>query len=509
MHMLSRKDLNAAEFGNRKGLWESVRRRLSQPTAKCKQMKRPFQSIGLICDSKASGRYTGLSLPRKVLGGLWIFLRVDQWSETTTRSKRQTNKMQHGELRTDRLSTSSSSSATPASPTSLPQEAVIPAQHPASTRSESTSCTVRRSPSHEPAETENTNKNGDNETVRWNPLRDLPEWLKEFTENLVDESVPAHGDAPASSSRESASESRGKVVSGKHSIKTHFSKNRNCDMCMRTKITWAPCRRRTGAAVPQTEHLRELITADHKVLSERCESRNNHRYPVVVQDLATQWIQSYPCKTKTSHETEQNLQKLLGAVWKAESHSHWQFVGIWQSLWIFFLESSYVNTSPFRNKWDYRKSSAQSERRDICGAIAVRSGWKNGGRIQRRVTAICEIYEISCQMGKHLANGDSSNHSKGQEFRLVRWSNITLLLSKTCRDGISSARRSVMHHTREESEKETFWGIGKDGRIWNPCLETQCERSVNAEKMVNKCYSRSQMEQSNCLEEIRFRERPP
>ena len=31
----------------------------------------------------------------------------------------------------------------------------------------------------------------------------------------------------------------------------------------------------------------------------------------MVQDLATQWIQSYPCKTKTSQETERSLQKLL------------------------------------------------------------------------------------------------------------------------------------------------------------------------------------------------------
>ena len=41
------------------------------------------------------------------------------------------------------LSTSSSSSATPASPTSVPQETVIPTLHPASSRSESTSGTVR------------------------------------------------------------------------------------------------------------------------------------------------------------------------------------------------------------------------------------------------------------------------------------------------------------------------------------------------------------------------------
>ena len=35
-----------------------------------------------------------------------------------------------------------------------------------------------------------------------------------------------------------------------------------------------------------------------KVLNEECESRNNHRYAIVVQDVVTQWIQSLPCKTQ-------------------------------------------------------------------------------------------------------------------------------------------------------------------------------------------------------------------
>ena len=42
----------------------------------------------------------------------------------------------------------------------------------------------------------------------------------------------------------------------------------------------------------------DLITADHKVQSDNCESRNNHRYAVVVQDLTTQWIQACPYKNK-------------------------------------------------------------------------------------------------------------------------------------------------------------------------------------------------------------------
>ena len=93
----------------------------------------------------------------------------------------------------------------------------------------------------------------------------------------------------------------------KHCVYTHFPKDRNCEICQRTKITRAPCRRRNVGAVPRAENFGDLITADHKVLSDNCESRNNHRNAVVVQDLATQWIQAYPCKTKTSR----SLQKFL------------------------------------------------------------------------------------------------------------------------------------------------------------------------------------------------------
>ena len=111
------------------------------------------------------------------------------------------------------------------------------------------------------------------------------------------------GDAPASSSHESTSGPRGKVVSGKHSIYTHSPKDRNCDICMRTKKTRAVSRKRTGAAIFRAENFGDLITADHKVLGEGYESRNNHRY------LATQWIQSYPCKTQTSQEAEKEAYK--------------------------------------------------------------------------------------------------------------------------------------------------------------------------------------------------------
>ena len=76
-------------------------------------------------------------------------------------------------------------------------------------------------------------------------------------------------------------------------------------------MTRALCRKRTGDSIPRAEKFGELITADHKVLNESSESRHNHRYAVVVQDLSAQWFQSYPCKTKKLQEMERSLRKFL------------------------------------------------------------------------------------------------------------------------------------------------------------------------------------------------------
>ena len=106
----------------------------------------------------------------------------------------------------------------------------------------------------------------------WKHLRRIL-WIKVFQFT---------GTLPASSSRESASEPRVTVESGsgKHSIYTHFPKDKDCEICKRTKITSALCRRRTGEALPRAENSGDLTTADHKVPNEGGESRNNHCYAV-------------------------------------------------------------------------------------------------------------------------------------------------------------------------------------------------------------------------------------
>ena len=70
----------------------------------------------------------------------------------------------------------------------------------------------------------------------------------------MDVRVPEHGDLHASSLHEPSVEPPRQMVTGNHSMYTHFPKDRNCEICQRTKITRAPCRRRTGGAVPRAEN---------------------------------------------------------------------------------------------------------------------------------------------------------------------------------------------------------------------------------------------------------------
>ena len=107
----------------------------------------------------------------------------------------------------------------------------------------------------DPHQTLNHNINKDNQGAAENRVRDL----SEITDTLEDAEVPA----VANTSHDSDSERPTKVESRKHSIYTHFTKDRNCEVCKRTKVTRAPCRKRTGETVLRADNFGDLITASH------------------------------------------------------------------------------------------------------------------------------------------------------------------------------------------------------------------------------------------------------
>ena len=164
---------------------------------------------------------------------------MDQWSKTTSHLKRDSDTLQHGELRSlcgPGLSISSSGSDSSTSKTHSRQES-----HSSSFSSTSSSSpTVSEIQSQErgdriesdispvqmsnsvdgrsgrPDETQankspKTNKKESKKEQSDSLCSEIPEWVQEFREILVDDEIPVHGDSHASSSHE---------VSLEHTFKT-------------------------------------------------------------------------------------------------------------------------------------------------------------------------------------------------------------------------------------------------------------------------------------------------
>ena len=170
------------------------------------------------------------------------------------------------------ISTSSSSTAPPsASSTSSSQESTSAnsdsvsgnrdVEAPVSGRNGGTNEELRGDPLHESTETENQNKNRESKEVQRDISHELLGWPQEFRETLVDESTSEElrGDFmqrsadTSNSSHEPPMEPRAYVElgSGKQNVFTHFPKDPNCEICLKTKITRASRRRRANAVLPR------------------------------------------------------------------------------------------------------------------------------------------------------------------------------------------------------------------------------------------------------------------
>ena len=62
---------------------------------------------------------------------------------------------------------------------------------------------------------------------------EIPEWLQEFRENLVDDEISLQRGSHAGSCHEASLEPicKRREDLGKHSVYTHFPEDRNCEIC--------------------------------------------------------------------------------------------------------------------------------------------------------------------------------------------------------------------------------------------------------------------------------------
>ena len=104
------------------------------------------------------------------------------------------------------------------------------------------------------------------------------------------------------------------------------------------------------------------------ILSEGCESRNNHRCAVVVQVLSTQWNLS---KTKTSQETENNLRKFQKPSQKPKVIHTYNWLEFGKHCEELSCNHRTNYTSSIRDKRNCRTSCTSNKRRDISRTIAM------------------------------------------------------------------------------------------------------------------------------------------
>ena len=271
-------------------------------------------------------------------------------------------------------------------------------------------------------------------------------------------------------------EPRAKVEpgSGTHSVFSHFPKDPNCDICLKAKKQGLLAEDVLVQVVPRAEHFGDLITADHKVLSEESESRNNHRYAVVIQDLASQWTQSFPCKTETSQETQKSLMKFLEPTRKPK------VIYILTIPWILAsLVKNYPGIIVHQHQTDHKHMELPREQcgelkkghlRCCCNQVRVTKG---GGDSMECYCHLRSIQDFLSDGKTPYEGRFGMPFNRHQWHRSEQWSKVTLFLRKPNLDCISLEQKScqvyfsVMHHARRESGKETTWSQTlKNWRRW-------------------------------------------
>ena len=113
----------------------------------------------------------------------------------------------------------------------------------------------------------------------------------------------------------------------------------------------------------------------------------------MVQDLATQWIQSYPCKTKTSQESEKCLWKFLEPSLKPKGIYTENFLEFKKILW------RSIMSTPHRSETKWHWKEPHEVRKKELQQYCYNQHWMKSGRlILWNAIAICEMSKTSWQM---------------------------------------------------------------------------------------------------------------
>ena len=230
MHMVSKKDLNSAQL-------ETMRTSRSPTTVMTANGEVETREEAKVYVKELDLLVTVLLVEEtSAVPSLWK-LCEDHWFSYHWISGQKPHFIRHGRRIDSNISnyvpfvvlglsaSSSSTTLSPTSPSSSSQDSVFDAnrytENPVPERSGSASGELREDPLHETIETENKIKIGESEELQRDVSHELPDWLQEFRENLVDESTSTESWGKPEQGRQDTSKS-----SHDYSKKIHLSSPR-------------------------------------------------------------------------------------------------------------------------------------------------------------------------------------------------------------------------------------------------------------------------------------------
>ena len=133
----------------------------------------------------------------------------------------------------------------------------------------------------------------------------------------------------------------------------------------------------------------------------------------MVQDLATQWIHSFPCKNTTSQETDRSFTKVSRVVGKAESHFSDNSCEFGKSCED--LSWNHCTSTPHRSETNGIAERAARRAKEGTSAVLLQSGldekwWADSTECYCYLL----VFKTSSQTGKLPMKDDSENHKKAQ-----------------------------------------------------------------------------------------------
>ena len=136
----------------------------------------------------------------------------------------------------------------------------------------------------------------------------------------------------------------------------------------------------------------DLITADHKISKQESQSRNRRLYALLWYTIwQHRGYNISRVQNKNFSRDPEEPNEIPGADEETKSHLHWQFLGN-SAKFCEDLSWNHCTSTPHRSETNEiaERAVRRVKEGDICGVIATRSVWKNGGRIPWNVTPICE-----------------------------------------------------------------------------------------------------------------------